>query len=320
MVQCSSIFPALKAQGYHITVMTTPRGHNIIKQDPHVDNFIIQDTDQVPNEELRTYWGCWEKKFDRFINLSESVEGTFLLLPTRPQYYWPKSARHELLNRNYLEFTHILAGVPFKPAPWFYPTEAEVNKAVKTRRKISGKVILWVLDGSSVHKHWPWMDNAFARVLLHTDFKIVTVGNEISKLLEAGWENEPRIITKSGKWTIRETMAFAQQCDIIVGPETGILNAVGIMDMPKIMFLSHSSPENISKHFLNCTAIKPDDCYCWPCHRMHFGWEFCNRQTAEFKIGDQVAEIEGALCQMNISIDKFWEALMLHVRKMGKAA
>ena len=309
MIQLSSVLPGLKAQGYHITVFTTPRGHDILRTDPHVDKFIIQDTDQVPNEELPAYWKCWKQKFDKWINLSESVEGTFLALPGRTAYIWNKDGRNRALNVNYLEFTHILAGVPIDFRPKFYPSGKEKEWVLKRRKKIGGNVILWVLDGSSVHKHWPWMDNAFARILLeYPDVKIVTVGNEFSSMLEIGWENEPRVITKSGKWSIRETLAFAQQCDMVIGPETGVMNAVAMSDMPKILFLSHSSPENISKHWKNCRALSPDNCPCWPCHKMIYGWENCHRRDETIRIGDQEAQISGALCQVKIGLDIFWKA------------
>jgi ADP-heptose:LPS heptosyltransferase len=312
MIQVSSILPHLSNQGYHITVFTTPRGHEILETDPHIDEFILQDTDQVPNEELVPYWDCWSKKYDKWINLSESVEGTFLALPGRTFYMWPTNARHKLLNVNYLEFTHILAGVPSVFQPKFYPTDKEIKKActryAKYKRNAS-KIILWVLDGSSVHKHWPWMDNAFARILTqYPDAKIVTVGNELSSLLEAGWENEPRIITKSGKWGIRDTLSFALECDMVIGPETGVMNAVAMADMPKIMFLSHSSPENISKHWVNCHALTPESCRCWPCHKMIYGWEYCSRKSETLKFNDNELIIDGAECQMNISLAQFWEA------------
>jgi ADP-heptose:LPS heptosyltransferase len=309
MIQTSSILPHLRNQGYHITVFTTPNGHDILKTDPHIDEFIIQDTDQVPNDELVPYWDCWSKKYDKWINLSESVEGTFLALPGRTFYMWPQHARHELLNVNYLEFTHILASVPNTFQPKFYRTAKERKWAGKQIKKIDGKVILWVLDGSSVHKHWPWMDNAFARILLqYPDTKIVTVGNELSSLLEVGWENEPRVITKSGKWSIRQTLSFALECDMVIGPETGAMNAVSMSDMPKILFLSHSSPDNISKHWVNCHVLTPENCRCWPCHKMIYGWEYCSRKSETVKFNDKELIVDGAECQMKIPLAQFWEA------------
>jgi ADP-heptose:LPS heptosyltransferase len=314
MIQMSSILPHLKNQGYHVTVFSTPTGQEILKSDPHIDEFVIQDTDQVPNDELVPYWECWEKKYDKWINLSESVEGTFLALPGRTFYMWPQRARHDLLNVNYLEFTHILAGVPNTFGPKFYPTGKEKRWAEKQRRKIDGRVILWALDGSSVHKHWPWTDNAFARILTsYPDIKIVTVGNELSSLLEVGWENEPRVITKSGKWSIRNTLSLALKCDMVIGPETGVMNAVSMTDIPKILFLSHSSAENISKHWVNCSPLAADH-GCRTCHKMIYGWDNCSRKSLEVEFNDKKL-IEGAECQVNITLEQFWRAFKANIKE-----
>ncbi len=299
MIQASSILPGLKAQGYHITFYTTPRGHDILKTDPHVDKFFIQDPDQVPNDELHAFWKVQAKKYHKFINLSESVEGTFLALPGRTNHSWPADVKHKRLNVNYLEFTHELAGVPMPPQQKFFPSPQEFAWAKKQRKKIKGKVILWVLAGSSVHKTWPWLDQSIARIMLQDkDTHVLFVGDKNCQLLEQGWENEPRVIKKSGKWSIRETLTFAGVVDLVVGPETGVLNTVGTLDIPKIVFLSHSSIENLSKYWKNTISLEPD-CKCYPCHTLHYGWEHCNEYQ-----GSGVAE-----CQASITCDKFTDAV-----------
>ncbi len=79
----------------------------------------------------------------------------------------------------------------------------------------------------------------------------------LSSILEQGWENEPRIVKKSGKYTIRESMALAEVSDVVVGAETGMLNSVAHRSMPKIVLLSHSSANNLTKHWVNTAAIEP---------------------------------------------------------------
>ncbi|OYV92760.1 MAG: hypothetical protein B7Z60_10175, partial [Ferrovum sp. 37-45-19] len=79
-IQTASLFPQLKEQGYHITMYSSNPGFEAIKHDPHIDAVILQDKDQVKNEELLEYWDHEAKKYDKWINLSESVEGTWLAL------------------------------------------------------------------------------------------------------------------------------------------------------------------------------------------------------------------------------------------------
>lgn len=301
MIQISSVLPGLKKQGYHVTVNTDSEGYNIIKKDPNLDDVLLQDKDQVPNHELGAYWEHLATKYDKLINLSESVEGSLLVLPGRISYSWPHTLRHERLNINYLEFTHKIAEVPMPPQQKFYATIKEKAWAQKQRKKMDAKtIILWVLSGSSVHKTWPYLDTMLARLLLMMNIKVVLIGDEVSQVLETGWENEPRVIKKCGKWSIRETLAFAEISDIVIGPETGVLNAVGrVASVAKIVCLSHSSQENLSKYWENCISLEPEGCPCWPCHRMCYGFDPC--------IQDEKTGV--ALCQAKISSEQMWAAI-----------
>jgi ADP-heptose:LPS heptosyltransferase/predicted SAM-dependent methyltransferase len=298
-IQASSILPGLKAQGYHITFYCTPRTQDVLRHDPHIDAWYVQDVDQVPNLKLGEFWG-WEcKKFDRFINLSESVEGTLLTLPGRPNHVWPANMRRKHLDVNYFEFVHDLADVPMPPKPKFYATDEEKAWAKKEAARLGGPLVMYSLSGSSVHKVWPWQDRLFARILLqHKEAQIVTVGDELSQMLEVGWEQEPRVHCMSGKYTIRQSMSLLAECAVVIGPETGMLNAAAHMDVPKIVLLSHSSANNLTKHWVNTVAVEPQNTACYPCHKMHYSFEHCNRSE----------ETGTALCATNTDLEHVWNA------------
>jgi len=305
-IMASSVFPGLKKQGYHLTVNTNPNGYEILKNNPFIDEFIIQDQEQVPNLELFQYWKHLAGKFDKFINLSESVEGTFLAIRGRPVHGWPKPLRNKLLNANYLEITHDISGVPYVPDQKFYSTEKERVKAKKLVLRMGGNVITWVLSGSSVHKVWPYLDAAIARIMMYyPDYKVVLIGDQLSQILEHGWANEPRVIKKCGIWGIRESLAFAEHSSMVVGPQTGVMPAVSMLNMPKIMFLSHSTVENISRDWVNCFNLIPENCHCYCCHMMHYGFEHCPRDE----------ETGVSLCQAKISLEQFWDAFNMALRQ-----
>lgn len=309
MVQASSILPALKEQGYEITVFTAPRGVEVIRHDPHVSHFVVQDPDQIPIHELGDFWKWLKTRYTRFINLSETVEGNLLPTPDRSIHGWPHALRHALLDVNYLEVVHAVAEVPFPIRQKFYATEEEKTWAKRERLKMGGsKVILWTLSGSSVHKTWPYLDQIIARILLaEKDARIVLIGDESCKVLEQGWELEPRVVKKSGEWTIRQTLAFIDQADMLVGPETGVMNAAGMHRIPKIVTLSHSSVENLTKHWLNCVNLTPANTPCYPCHQLHYGREFCPEDK----------ESGAAKCQADISADVMWEAIRPRLSRMA---
>lgn len=310
LVQASSVFPGLKAEGYHLTVYTSPRGHEVVRHDPNVDAFVIQDPDQVPIHELGAFWKWLATRYERFVNLSETVEGNLLATPDRSMHAWPHALRHALLDVSYLEVVHAVAGVQFPPRQMFYATPEEKAWAKRERLKMGGSpVILWTLSGSSVHKTWPHLDKIIARTLVASpQARIILAGDESCKLLEQGWELEDRVLKRSGEWSIRQTLAFIEQADLLVGPETGVMNAAGLHPVKKVVTLSHSSPENLTKHWVNCTSLTPKNTPCYPCHQLHYGREFCPADEAT----------GAAKCQADISADEMWDVLVPHLMPLVK--
>jgi len=299
MLQAANVLPALRRQGYRVTMMTTPRGQEVLREDPHIDDWFIQDPDQVPNHWLPEFWAHVSKRFTRFVNLCESVEGTLIAMPGRANHAWPFSVRHATMNRNYLEFTSELAQVPYRNDSRFYPTPEE-TEAARARLLPGGLNVVWALSGSACHKFYPGQDVVMARILLeYPECRIFLVGDEACKLLEQGWENEERVVRLSGELAIRDTLALAKAADCVIGCETGVLNAVAFEPNRKVVLLSHSSPENLTKHWQNTAALTPVSTRCYPCHRLHYSWDHCQQDE----------ETGAAACQREIHPGDVFTAL-----------
>jgi ADP-heptose:LPS heptosyltransferase len=151
--------------------------------------------------------------------------------------------------------------------PELHFTDIEESLAAHLRMNYKDKfLILWALSGSSLHKIYPWSPYV-AGELNHNfeDVKIITVGDYLCKIIEWQMANT---MNRAGSWTVRQSMAATKYADLVIGPETGILNASSCFDTPKIVFLSHSSKENLTKYWKNCTALQPQSCSCYPCHRL----------------------------------------------------
>ena len=301
LMQASSVFAGLKKQGYHVTLMTSLPGADVISQNPHIDEIMLLEKDQIPNADLSAFWAWQAKRFDKFVNLSESVEGSFLSLPGRTVHTWSPTARERVSNFNYVEMQHLLAGVPHDPQIKFYTTPEERLWAKKQREKMGDFVILWSLAGSSVHKTWAGLDAVIAAVMLsYKDVHVVLVGGPECAILEQGWEKEPRVHLTCGKWSIRESLSFAAEADMVIGPETGVLNSVANEPMPKIVFLSHSTNENLTRDWKNTIALSGKNVTCKgrgnneaeACHMLHYNWDNCTRHE------DGVAQ-----CQVAISVE-----------------
>jgi ADP-heptose:LPS heptosyltransferase len=306
MLQTASILPVLKREGYHVTVNCHPEGELVLRYDPNIDSFSVQDKDQVPNEELQAYWKNLATKYDRVINLCESVEGALLLHPGRANHRWPHAMRKKYCNLNYLEFMSEIAELPFNPDHHFVPTEEEANKAkdfiadirakmnVKTppmTRGVEPYVVMIALAGSSVHKFYPHQDTVIAEILLRIpNSHVVLIGGPESEVLEGGWESNSRVSCLSGKLPIRDSIALAQVCQLVIGPETGLLNAVAFETNAKIVLLSHSTEENLTRDWTNTEALHSLVTPCYPCHRLHYNHDFCPQDETT----------KAAMCQVEL--------------------
>jgi ADP-heptose:LPS heptosyltransferase/predicted SAM-dependent methyltransferase len=343
LVQASSVLAGLKREGYHVTLYTSTPQNVVMEHDPNIDRFFLQDRDQVPNAELGAFWAYHAKKYDKWVNLSESVERTLLALPQHTPYMIAPAARHKLLNMNYVEFQHAIAGVEYRPENHdihFFATPEEKKWAQAERRALGGFVVAYALNGSSVHKRWPWMDHLIAAGLVDfPDLNFVLVGGEDGQILEQGWfgwdkdpakhedakkvQTEPRVHCRSGRWDIRQTLSFLETANLVFGPETGVLNAAASLPMPKIVLLSHSSVENLPRDWVNCHALASADTRCPgrgeneapACHQMHYSFEHCR----QVMFGDDAPkELAGtpmgvAQCQYDLSFEEvykvFWHAV-----------
>lgn len=316
LIQTSSIIAGLKKQGFHVTVFASPPGSDVILHDPHIDRLVLFGKDQVPNADLGNFWKWQSKKFDRFVNLSESVEGSLLAMNGRIQYEWTPAARHMMMNLNYMEFSHSIAGVPHDLQVKFYPLPEEKVWARKQREAMKYDVVLmWSLAGSAVHKTWAGLDNVIASILVQfPNVAIMLVGGFEAKILEQGWENEPRVYSTCGKFTIRQTFAMLNEVDLVIGPETGVLNAACCMDMPKVLFLSHSTHENLSRDWNNVIPLASPNTVCKgrgnneapACHMLHYGFDHCTRHE----------ESGTAQCQVDIGIEQVWTAVSEQLEKI----
>lgn len=318
LMQSSSVWAGLKRQGYHVTVFSSLPGASVITEDPNIDNLVLFDVDQVPNANLGDFWGWQKKKFDKWVNLSESVEATFLAMPGRTPHGWPPLVRHKLMNGNYVEHQHALAGVPHEPRVAFYTTHEEREWARKQKQKAGkGLVIVWSLAGSSVHKTWPYLDSIIASFMVDVPGShVFLVGGPECQILEAGWENEPRVHKTCGNWSIRQSLAFLEQADLIIGPETGVMNAAACSTVPKLCFLSHSTHENLTRDWVNVTPVFSANTKCPgrgdneapACHQLHYGWTHCEKDE----------ETGTARCQSDISGQEVWDKIVnilkYHVR------
>jgi hypothetical protein len=268
----------LSEEGFDVTLNVSSYCAPVFENNPHISNLLIQERDLIPNGMLGRYWQHWEKRYDKYVNLSESLEGDLLLVEGRPPFFTSKEWRHKQCNRNYYDYTMERGGygeVTGTRGELFF-TEAEERRARKFFTPLQDKfTLVWALNGSSHHKVYPMMETVLREWFrTHEDARVITVGDYAARLLEFP---HFQMIPQAGKWSIRESLISTKYAQCVVGPETMITNAAGCFSTPKIVLLSHSTRENLTKYFLNDHSLEPDTTVapCYPCHQLHYSKESC---------------------------------------------
>jgi ADP-heptose:LPS heptosyltransferase len=285
-LMAASVLPHLKEQGYTITAFTHPQGYECLKEDPHIDEFCVLARDQLTDGERGNFLKALSGRFDKVLNMADSCEGILLPRPHRGSFYWSDEQRRAMCGGSYLANTHRIAGAPGPYRVKFYPTPEEKNWALEKAREF-GPFILWQLRGGGFHKWWPYMPQAVCQLMANTDHMVILAGDEESQgdanaITQAcidyfGSADRLRSLVKQK--SIRHVMELAKHADLVIGPETGVMHAVSLEPVPKILLLSHSGHSNLSADWKNAKAIFPTS-PCWPCHRMHESWNSCHKDNA----------------------------------------
>jgi ADP-heptose:LPS heptosyltransferase len=264
------VLSQLKKDGYHVVMNTTTKAAEILKNNPNVDEFIIHSrNDDIPYEELEYYWHLLGRGFEKVVNLTKSCEGHLIKVEGSRPSLWSKEMRHAECNYNFQDRQMELAGYPEEHGriPELYFSDIEEALADTFVNAHRDKfVILWSLSGSGFHKTYPWSEYIAGELCQQfKDIEIITVGDDDCKILE--WQN-PQTINKCGVYTVRQSFLLTKYADLVIGADTGLMNAASAFDTPKIIFLSTNTEENLTKYWKNTTAIWNEDCECYPCHKL----------------------------------------------------
>lgn len=260
----------LHQHGHKIVYVTSERGMQVLKNNPHIDK-LIQHDENVKVENLSEHLEYLKRKHhcERVIDFSESIEVALSQHPRGADYKLPKPERIKRFNRNFYEyqFEHCgekWDGVDLKPELFF--DESELSTARKHLKPMSYNVLIG-LAGSGTNKCWPWiMDFCNDMQKAHTDVHLITVGDVKCQILEDSID-DVNITKLSGNIPMRESMALTSMVDLVIAPDTGIIHAAGCFDTPKICLLGHNTKECITKHFTNDYSIEADSrlAPCSPC-------------------------------------------------------
>jgi ADP-heptose:LPS heptosyltransferase/predicted SAM-dependent methyltransferase len=310
----SSLFEHWKREGWHITLYTQPQGETALRHDPNLDRIICQPLglfdfhDGKVSMWQTAWWLHEEKKYDRFVNLIGAVERRLLPQPFDPDFYLPMEQRHRVMNRNYIEALHDWAGVPFEAGvsrQKFYPTAAEVATAAARRAQWDGPLVVINPAGSSLPKWWPHAQELADRLAKEKVHSVI-----VGDLRHVPFHGSEYVHVVGTEWPIRDVFAFAAMADVVVGTESACVNAVAYEPPLKIVLMSHSTHENLTRDWTRTIAVEPDGLHCWPCHRIHADFTHCTLSP----------EANGAACQAAVKADNVLAVVLEHLGRLQKKA
>jgi ADP-heptose:LPS heptosyltransferase len=291
---CASPLPLLKKKFGHVEVITQQPQGVVFQNNPHVDKLSFIEPSAIPQDSSgnwQNYWAGRSKEYDAFFNLSHSCETTRALFVGQTHFHWPASFRRKFCGANYLETVHDICEVPHEFAPLFYPTDAEREQAVTTKKKVGERCVVWIISGTRLDKLHPYSSFVIAQLIREVgpvimlgapgkDFGMAkAIQDDVIRYnghdtgLHLGLSPDPANPT----WGIRRVLTQAFYGDVVIGPDTGPMWGVAFEDVPKIMLLSHASADNITKHWKNTVTLQANATRvpCHPCHQLHDTVQFC---------------------------------------------
>ena len=269
-------------KGYDVTAYVAANGEEMLRHDPHIARIVVMPQGILADDELIEYWAHEAPKFDKWVNLIGSVETRLLPHQSSTEFYLPAKVRHKLMNHNYLDMVSDYAELPAGAAcrQKFYASADEMKWAEETRARLKGPMVLLSPTGSGPFKAWPHAQRLM-ELLADQGVYTVMVGDlkHLPDLDLVERHGEEYGLVAGMEFPLRLSLALALTADAVVATESVFANAVAMEAMPKVVLLSHSSHENLTRDWINTAALEAQVA-CHPCHRIHnAGAVLCAKDT-----------------------------------------
>ena len=237
IIHCSMLPRLFKEKGYEVHFEYNFKARQLLAHNPHISQHIVYEptTDEEIkecknkkeiNEKLQKRYEKYKTKYDKVINLNDSLERGTIAMEDMESYDLSQEERKALYDNNYYDWTLKWAGLGdlvgqgIKGEVYFTENEHAMAKSFIDNHK--DKFILLVnLSGTSLHKVYPFMGQVIQRFLdEHEDAIAITTGDQSCQLLEF---KHDKIIHKSGVWPFRQSLLVAKYVDGVVGCESGMM-------------------------------------------------------------------------------------------------
>ncbi len=289
----------LLAQGYEVDVGVWPQNRAVYEHNPFVRAL-------VPYPASEAEFPAWQEKiirdYDRVVDLGYTVEKRFL--HRTDGFFGPipslEERRAAAAGKNYYLETLRAAGFEEPaPRPEIYISREESDILNRYRLELAAdgrQQVFWHLNGSTKNKF-------LVKGLQYVKAVLAAVPDSIHHLITGmnfeahNLPDDPRV--RVANWDLRTSILLTQLVDVVIGPESGLVNAAGAFNTPKVVLYSHSAPENLGKFFVNHYPICPE-CDCHPCYLIPLDW----RETWDPQARAQARQFDLG-CRMKLKGDPY---------------
>jgi len=269
----TACFPYLKRDGYDITLRGSGRVLDVCQNNPHISSFVKHERGSVEQGKLHEHFETIGEGYDKVVNLTSTMENKHLFCYPQPEYYkslgWRRWRNAPF---NWYENQVIKAG--YEPegrvlGQMFF-SKKEVKKVKYFLKRLDYKknfIFMWALSGSSIHKVYRWYEKVAREFLKrHPNSILISSGGYEGKILT--FQHERAYDLSRTEQPFRFSACLSKYVNLVLGPETGLLNAAGCFKTPKICFLTHSGKHNLTRHWHNDYSMQ-SHCHCSPCYYLH---------------------------------------------------
>jgi len=285
----------LHADGYEISVHCKQMSAPVYKNNPYIKDVYLYPNEPGTKVDIRVPNGS------RVIELDNTVEGKLLsdTLPvgctTHVQAYslqCPNCAaakKNRSTTVNYTEEQLRVAGYPGSDPS----TLGEIRLAQEDMEEVKdiisswgiSYVVLWSLANVRHKQYREWFSLMLEFCAQHPDVLVYTMGVPECSVYEA---TAHRIC--SGHWPLSQSITLIAHANLVIGGETGPMNIASCFDNDKLLFLSHSSRENLCKHWTNTVTVTPNS-ECHPCYQLHRTLDSCPTRRIKTGTADYLPKV-----------------------------
>lgn len=272
MLIATPVIRLLAEQGYEVHVACRGGQKEVLVNNPHVHTI-----HPAPPADTMADLEIWlHNTFNKFeptdvlIDLCYSIEKEFLHKTNEMWGPIPpiEERRAKAAGKNYYDQNLIKANLEPRPVlPELYASEKEqenLDLIALNKQEEGWQMVMWNTMGSAPNKMLvkigKWIAGVHDALPFSKHFLVGHMAVEIPSL-----PRSDRIIQTEGFWSLRDALMMPSIADLVVGPESAIINAAGCWPTPKIIIYSHSAPDNLGRYYLNHYPITPN-CDCHPCY------------------------------------------------------